>query len=114
MATAPRILLISRDLQARARVERAVTEAGATLISTTHAQLAGLGPTHFDVLLQDLDETTGAVAGDHLAKGPGIKIGFYSHVHPELTAEAEAAGWRTMPRGRFWRELPTLLQEALN
>lgn len=115
MITGATVLLISRDLQARARVERAVTEVGATLTAATQAQLETIGSTRFDVVLLDLDEAEGSVGpGERLAKESGGRIGYYSHVSPELADKAATEGWRTIPRGRFWRELPELLKEALS
>ncbi|MEA2446467.1 MAG: hypothetical protein QOK47_104 [Actinomycetota bacterium] len=103
------VLLVSRDLNARARVEGALgTDLELTAVSSLNHVPAGV-----KLVLLDLDaggrELVDRVA-DLGAAEPGIRwIGFFAHIDEELGGLAREAGIEAVPRGRFWRELPDLL-----
>lgn len=104
------VLLVSRDLNARARVEGAAPD-GATVAVRSRLEGVARGVT---LVLLDLD-----AGGDELVasvtelsqNSPGVRwVGFFSHVAEDLGRKATAAGIEAIPRGRFWRELPKLLR----
>ena len=109
-------MLASDDLQARVRVVDALEGPGHRVVTT--------GPTGFTeasgkayALILDLDRG-GRAALDELAamrvrgKAPQHVYAFFSHVDADLGRDARAAGCDAMPRGKFWRMLPTLLERA--
>ena len=105
-----RIVVASADLQVRARVDRAAGAVATFTAPTGFAEkLPGAG-----LLVLDLD-AGGQAAIDEAAvyagtaDGPSRVIGFYSHIDDDLKRAAQAAGIEAYPRGRFWRDLPSLL-----
>lgn len=111
----PSVLLLDGDLLARARVEEAARGAGLELV-TASSDAGGealLEPAP-DLVIVDLDRgRDAALVAVGAARAVGLAapvIGFFSHVDVELGAAAEAAGIRTFRRGRFWAELPALLE----
>ncbi len=99
-----RVVLVGGDLAALARVERVAQAAGVELISCRDPADAETQPD--DLVLVDLDRIVPAAA----APLPGQVVGFYSHVAEDVAAAARAAGVTALPRGRFWRELPGLVE----
>lgn len=106
------MLVLDADLLARARIEEAVRAAGATLqMASSESPLPDL--TEVSAIVLDLDRGR-EPALDFIARArengfSGDVFGFFSHVDEALGSAAEAAGVRALPRGRFWRELPSLL-----
>jgi hypothetical protein len=97
----PRIAFVGSDLNARLRLE-AVADVSVT--SPAHP------PEASETAVIDLDAAgADAVAELRAAGFDGRIVGFYSHVQEELGAAAAAAGAEIYPRGRFWRELATIL-----
>ena len=98
----------------RARVEEAVRRAGGTLVTCAPDELgAVLRERDPDVVIVDLDSggaaAVEAVAAASGAAGPRL-LGYFSHVDAALGEAARSAGIDALPRGRFWRELPDLLE----
>lgn len=109
---AAKVLLVSRDLNARARVEAALPES-ADLVT---APSLGDVPSDVKLVLLDLD-AGGRESLDRVAvlqqERPEVRwVGFYSHVDEELGAAAGDAGIEALPRGRFWRQLTDLLADG--
>ena len=102
---------------ARARVERAATDAGLEARSASPgAVVETLRAAPPGMLILDLDAGgTGVIDELVAARRAGIApervVGFFSHVDEELGARARAAGCEALPRGRFWRTLPELLRD---
>jgi hypothetical protein len=97
---------------ARARLERAAADAGAELYSTSPGKMVdAIGAERPDIIVLDLDGG-GAAVLDSLteARAAGLAtgrvVGYFSHVDGSLRAQAQAAGCRALPRGRFWSTLP--------
>lgn len=114
-ASAPVVVLVGGDLQARARVESAAAAAGMRLVTASEARLEDvLRSTSPAVVVLDLDRGGRALletlAG---ARRAGVRVerllGFYSHVDSELGDAARRAGCEALPRGRFWRSAAELL-----
>ena len=87
---------------ARARVEEAAKRAG--------ARVEVVAPDAIGSRVVDLDRA----GPDGLARlsevaGRARVIGYFSHVDEELGRKARAEGVEALPRGRFWRELPSIL-----
>ena len=109
------ILLISSDLQARARLERAAGSAGLALA----ARSPGSGPPEASpqgIVVLDLDEL-GAELPEWVrwarTRDPQQRvIGFFAHVQEATGALGRELGIEVYRRGRFWRELDSLLGEA--
>lgn len=101
-----KLLLASRDLAARARVQDAAERSGWSMATASPRDLGRAAAEHAPALLViDLDEASVDVLGS-----PGVRaIGFFSHVDRPLAEAARAAGIEAVPRGRFWRTLPQLL-----
>jgi hypothetical protein len=101
-----KLLLASRDLAARARVQDAVERSGWSMATASPGDLGPAAAEHAPALVViDLDE-----AGVDALGPPGVRaIGFFSHVDRPLAEAARAAGIEAVPRGRFWRTLPQLL-----
>ncbi len=112
-----RVLLVSADLLARARLENAARVVGAELDAVgPDALVEALRERNPDVVVLDLD-AGGAALLDRLgaarAEGtvPDRVIGYFSHVDDALGRAAELAGVQALPRGRFWRTATELLQD---
>ena len=108
------MVLIGRDLLALARVETAATRAGlATLrIDPGDSPPAAL---HVAAVVVDLDDagSPGAVHAAAMAAASGAPgLAFFSHLDEEAGRAARDAGLTALPRGRFWREVDALLQNA--
>lgn len=106
-----KLLLASRDLAAKARVADAAARAGWTMVTAPVGDLNGALDEHApDLVVLDLDEA-GEPALAALGPAPRARtIGFFSHVDTALGDAARAAGVDAVPRGRFWRTLPRLLE----
>ena len=110
------LALVGGDLNAVARVEGAARAAGLELRRTPIDRLASIIPPPALVVV-DLDDVgvaavaplVTALADADLA--PARVVAFYSHVDEAAGAAAREAGFRAMPRGRFWRELPHLVSD---
>ena len=115
MSIPAKIVLASDDLQARARVLDALEAPGRTVV-TTGATGFGEAARGAEALILDLDRG-GRAALDELAameaggEGPQRVFGFFSHIDADLGRDARAAGCLAMPRGKFWRTLPGLLDQ---
>jgi hypothetical protein len=109
-----KLLLASRDLAARARVEEAAERSGWSLVTARTGDLSRAVADHAPALVViDLDEA--GPSGLDAPAGAGVRaIGFFSHVDRPLAEAAQAAGVEAVPRGRFWRTLPQLLEHAVD
>ena len=102
--------VVGADLLGRGRVEDAARRLGFEVRNVKAERLpqwSEIDPP--PVVVIDLDEplSLDAVESADLA---GLKIvGYYSHVDADKAARAEAVGVVTLPRGRFFRQLPELL-----
>ncbi|MDQ3766787.1 MAG: hypothetical protein M3346_05525 [Actinomycetota bacterium] len=110
------VLLVGGDLLATARLERATTDAEAELKSTTPEKMVdAIQSVRPDMLILDLDRGRAGVL-ESLAEArerglpTGRVVGYFSHVDGALRAQAQAAGCRALPRGRFWSNLPEELR----
>ena len=114
------VLLVGGDLLARARLERAVADAGAELRTTSpEKMLDAIGSERPDLLVLDLDRGQSGVLEDLAdARSRNLPtervVGYFSHVDSSLRAQAQAAGCRALPRGRFWNTLPKELRARGN
>ncbi|MBA2274608.1 MAG: hypothetical protein H0W21_12030 [Actinobacteria bacterium] len=110
------VLLVGGDLLATARLERAATDAGAHLRSTSPEKMMdAIRSERPDVVVLDLDRGRSAVLESlSEARDQGLStgrvVGYFSHVDGTLRAQAQAAGCRALPRGRFWNSLPEELR----
>lgn len=112
------VLLVGGDLNAQARVGDAAHRAGGTLqrVSTEDlaAEIASKTPS---MVVIDLDEVgaeaLAATPQDSGSESPMV-VAFFSHVDAALGESARAAGVEALPRGRFWRELPSLVESAFD
>jgi hypothetical protein len=108
-------LLAGGDLMAKARLREAAATAGVVLVARPAAALLdALAERSFDLLIVDLDEgQTSLLADLSLARergiAPGRAVGYFSHVDASLGERAKEAGCDALPRGRFWRSLPDIL-----
>ena len=111
-------LAVGRDLLSRARLEAAAARAGVDVaFADDAAALTGaLRDRPCELLILDLD-TEGARGLEEIERArvegiaPARVIGYFSHVNERLGDAARAAGCDALPRGRFWRELETLLAQ---
>ena len=111
------ILLVGRDLNARARVAEAAAEVGAEWDSSTPESLsATLSAGDFDLLILDLDADGGVLDAVEKARADGMLpdevIGYYSHVDAQAAERARAYGVTPVRRGRFWTQLPRFLSSG--
>ena len=112
------VLLAGGDLMARARMESAASHVGARVERVEGSQMReALKRATPDVLVLDLD-AGGSTLLDELAaaraegNAPERVVGYFSHVDDALREDARNAGCRAVPRGRFWSNLPDILQSA--
>ena len=106
-----RILLVSSDLQARVRIERAADAEGLAL-GVISPGSGGPVPAA-DLIVLDLDQIQDLSGWLEARDLEAAKlVGFFSHVQRESGAAAEAAGVEVYPRGRFWREVRQLLSDG--
>jgi hypothetical protein len=109
MTSPTRVLLVSGDLAARARVEAATERVGGELRTCRLEDLSRvLKEEQFDLVVGDLD-SGGTSLIEALRDHPTRVVGYYSHVDDELGRTARAAGLEPIPRGRFWRELDVII-----
>lgn len=105
------VLLVGGDLLATGRLERAAVDAGMELRVTPPAHmLEALRAERPEVVVLDLDlgrtgvlESLAEARAEGLA--PGRVVAYFSHVDTSLRVQAQAAGCRALPRGRFWSRL---------
>ena len=97
------ILFYGTDLRDRDRLERAAAEA--------RMEVRGYSPGSWDpveppqLVVVDLDRVG---IPESLPEGVRV-VGYYSHVNEETQKLALAAEIEAVPRGRFWTDLPLLL-----
>ena len=107
------ILLVSSDLQAQVRLDGTVQPLGFEVgVRRPDGEMGDVQPS---VLILDLDQLGAEGASRWVEQaGDGVRIlGFFSHVHEATGTAARASGIETYPRGRFWRELPRLVQISI-
>ena len=103
-----RILLVGRDLKARARLE-GVEGLGGRVDAVSPGSLP-TDPGAYSLAVLDLDEVgTEPAQALRDAGFEGRIVGFFSHVDETLRRRAEGAGIETHRRGSFWRDLPEIL-----
>jgi hypothetical protein len=110
------VLLVGGDLNAQARVLDAARRAGGTLQRVSSEDLAvEIASKAPSMVVIDLDEVgaraLAAVPPDSGSESPMI-VAYFSHVDAALGESARQAGVQALPRGRFWRELPSLVESA--
>ena len=102
------ILLLSGDLVARDRLDRAVP--GDTILPTTTERLrADLETRSPDALVVDLDTNGHELAAIvSIARELGLPsekiVGYFSHVNEDAQRAASDAGIAAVTRGRFWTD----------
>ena len=93
-----RVALVGGDLLAEARIREAVERAGGHLVR------AAPDAEPIDLVVVDLE-------GAPAARPPARKVlGYYPHVRSDLAEAARRSGIEALPRGRFFRELPSLIE----
>ena len=103
---------------ARARLAEAARRAGADLITCPVEGLRrALEEEQPAVVVLDVDAGgTSLLAELQELRAQGLVaapvLGYFSHVDDQLGEAARQAGVETLPRGRFWRELPQLLARS--
>ena len=110
------VLLVGGDLNAQVRVGDAAHRAGGTLQRVASEDLATeIASKAPSMVVIDLDEVGAealtAVPRDSSPDGPMV-VAYFSHVDGALGESARQAGVAALPRGRFWRELPSLVESA--
>jgi hypothetical protein len=104
------VLFVGDDLLARARVEEAAKRSGARVEAVAPEEIGRKLGGGEAVVLVDLDRAgPEGLAGLSEVAGRARVIGYFSHVDEELGKRARAEGVEALPRGRFWRELPSIL-----
>ena len=112
------VLLVGGDLNARVRAEAACRAAGRELRHTTSDGLTRALAEPPALVFVDLDEGGREVLEaltterDSGTLDPTKVVIYFSHVDEDAGKAARAAGFRSLPRGRFWRELPSLVVEV--
>jgi len=116
MSIPRKLVLASSDLNARARVLEAARDFDVVTTPPIGFTVALEGAA---ILVLDLDEG-GVDALQELtvarAEGsaPAQVIGFLSHVDRDLGRAAREAGCRPIARGRFWTNLPEVLERYID
>jgi hypothetical protein len=110
------VLLVGGDLNAQARVGDAAQRAGGTLQRVSSEDLASeIASKAPSMVVIDLDEVgaepLAAAQQDSGSASPMI-VAYFSHVDVALGESAREAGVEALPRGRFWRELPSMVESA--
>ena len=113
--------MIGRDLKDRDRLWRATEGLAGRTVAGAGAEraLAFLGDNQpVDLVVVDLDDGGPDVLEALSAAGeqgllPDRVLGYFSHVQEETGRSAREAGIEAYPRGRFWRELPQLLEREV-
>jgi hypothetical protein len=110
------VLLVGGDLNAQVRIGDAAHRAGGTLQRVAPEDLATeIASKAPAMVVIDLDEVgtraLTAVPDDSGSVGPMV-VAYFSHVDGALGESARQAGVEALPRGRFWRELPSLVETA--
>ena len=107
------ILLISSDLQARARVGSAAEASSLTATSRSPRGGRPGPPPTADIVVLDLDELGDDLDGwtewARSADPEPRVIGFFAHVQEATGTRGRALGLEVYRRGRFWRELAAIL-----
>jgi DNA-binding response OmpR family regulator len=107
------VLFVGDDLMARARVEEAAKRSGVRVEVVSPEEIGGKVGDGDALVLVDLDRAgPDGLAGLSEVAGRARVIGYFSHVDEELGRRARAEGVEALPRGRFWRELPSILAEG--
>ena len=103
-----RLLFVGSDLKARTRLEGHL---GAERVENVRPDAVARLPLSETLLaVVDLDEAgADAVVSLRRAGFSGRVIGFFSHVDEALGRTASEAGAEVYPRGRFWRELGSIV-----
>jgi hypothetical protein len=104
------VLFVGDDLLARARVEEAAKRSGAGVEVVSPEEIGRKVADGDAVVLVDLDSAgPEGLAALSEVSGRARVIGYFSHVDEELGSKAREQGIEALPRGRFWRELPSIL-----
>lgn len=110
----PLILLVGGDLNAQARIDDAARRAGGELRRVTPEGLATeIAAGAPSLVVIDLDEVGAEILDAIAGNADPPVIAYFSHVDVALGERAKEAGFDALPRGRFWRELPSLVEAAL-
>ena len=108
------VLLVGGDLNAQARVDDAARRVDAELQRVAPGDLAAeIASKAPSLIVIDLDDVgTEVLATLPRDRGSSIVVAYFSHVDTDLGERARRAGFEALPRGRFWRELPSLVAGA--
>lgn len=109
------VILVGGDLNAQARVGDAARRVQAELQRVEPedlpAEIASKAPS---LIVIDLDDVGAEVlAALPRSSGSSTVVAYFSHVDTDLGERARRAGFEALPRGRFWRELPSLVANAI-
>jgi hypothetical protein len=113
-ASAGIVLLVGGDLKALARVGDAARRVQAEVQRVAPGDLAAeITSKAPPLIVIDLDDVGSEVLAE-IPKGSGSStvVAYFSHVDTDLGERARRAGFEALPRGRFWRELHSLVASA--
>ena len=110
------VLLVGGDLNAQVRVGDAAHRAGGTLLRVSSedlaAEIASKAPSMVVIDLDEVGAEPLAAAQQNSGSASPMVVAYFSHVDAALGESAREAGVEALPRGRFWRELPSLVESA--
>jgi hypothetical protein len=106
------VLVLGADLLGRTRIEEAIQRSGLTPRSISLNKLNEVDISEVRAIFADVDsdEVLEAVIELDLGDEDPPRIGYFAHVDRARADRVKAAGWSAMPRGRLFRELPSLLE----
>lgn len=98
------ILFYGADLRDRDRLQRAAADLGLEVRLYSPGSWEAMEPPTLVVI--DLDRV-----GVPQSVPEGVRtLGYFSHVNEAAASDAAAAGITAVPRGKFWGDLPRLLE----
>ena len=100
------LLFFGSDLRDRDRLQRGAADAGLEVRLYTPGSWEAMEAPSLVVI--DLDRE-----GIPQALPEGVPaLGYYSHVNETVATDAAAMGIKVVPRGKFWVDLPRLLETS--
>jgi hypothetical protein len=104
------VLVVGADLLGRSRIEEAVSRSGLTPESVGANKLSEVDISSLRAVFADVDSDEVLEAVTRLeAPQSLLRVAYYAHVDRSRADRMKEAGWQAMPRGRLFRELPSLL-----